>query len=189
MPRIARSVLSLGAGLAVLAAGATVASADEPPTAAAAAVSTTAVQLRAEHSGKCLTITKGSLRNGADAVQSACAGDAANQRFDMAATGAGTFELRAGHSGKCLEVAGKDSKPGSVVQQYWCGQGQHQQWRLVMVDIAEQLYELRPAHLAQSMNRCLDVKSAAKEDGASSQLWACNGTAAQKWRIQPVTAA
>ncbi|MEU2157297.1 RICIN domain-containing protein [Streptomyces sp. NPDC019396] len=193
MSRITRSVLALGASFAALAGGVTVAVADEPSTppapSVAAAVPPSAVRLKAEHSGQCLTITKASLRNGADAVQSVCADDAANQQFDMVATGAGSFELRAKHSGKCLEVQSSGTKTGSVVQQYWCGQGSHQTWRLVMVDIAKELYELRPGHVTQTVNRCLDIASASKDDGARSQLWACNGTAAQKWRIQPVTAA
>lgn len=190
MSRIIRSVLAVGASVAALAGSVTVAAADETPTpSGAAAAVPSAVQLKAEHSGQCLTIAKASLRNGANAVQSACADDAGNQQFDMVSTGAGTFELRAKHSGKCLEVEGAGIKTGSVVQQWWCGGLQHQRWRLAMVDIAKELYELRPAHTAQDMNRCLDVASASKEDGASAQLWACNGTAAQKWRIQPVTAA
>ncbi|MFD5427276.1 RICIN domain-containing protein [Streptomyces sp. NPDC127084] len=192
MSRIIRSVLAAGAGVAVLVGGVTVAVADEPATpaapAAAAAPQPTAVRLKAEHSGQCLTIGKASLRNGTDAIQSACADDALNQRFDMVPTGAGTFELRARHSGKCLEVQNSGTTSGSVVQQYWCGQGKHHNWRLAMVDIAKELYELRPAHIPANMTRCLDIASASKEEGAAARLWACNGTAAQKWRIEPVTA-
>ncbi|MGW2563610.1 RICIN domain-containing protein [Streptomyces sp. NPDC001514] len=193
MSRIVRSVLAVAASVAALAGGVTVAVADETPTpstpSAVAAVAPSTVRLKAEHSGQCLTIAKASLRNGTDTVQSACADNAENQRFDMVSTGAGTFELRAKHSGKCVEVEASGTTAGSAVQQYWCGQGKHQNWRLVMVDIAKDLYELRPAHVPQNTTRCLDITSASKEDGAIARLWACNGSAAQKWRIEPVTAA
>lgn len=190
MSRIIRSVLAIGASAAVLAAGVTVAvAADEPSAPTAAVAAPSAVQLKAEHSGKCLSIGNASLRNGTNASQSTCADDAENQKFDMVPTGAGTFELKFKHSGKCLEVESSGTKTGTVVQQWWCVGTQNQRWRLVMADIANELYELHPAHTPANLNRCLDVTSASTADGAGVQLWACNGTSAQKWRIQPVTAA
>ncbi|MEU9232321.1 RICIN domain-containing protein [Streptomyces subrutilus] len=191
MSRIVRSVLAIGASTAVLAAGVTVAvAADKPSTPTAAAVAApSAVQLKAEHSGKCLSIGNAGLRNGINASQSTCAGDAENQKFDMVPTGAGTFELKFKHSGKCLDVESSGTTTGTVVQQWWCVGAQNQRWRLVMTDIANELYELRPAHTPANLDRCLDVTSASTADGAGIQLWSCNGTAAQKWRIQPVTAA
>ncbi|MFC8918370.1 RICIN domain-containing protein [Streptomyces sp. NPDC047821] len=210
MSRIVRSALAVAAGVAALAGGVTVAVADEARTpstptattvstatvapadaraAAAAVASAPGVQLRAAHSDQCLTIPGASLRNGVNTVQSACADDAVNQRVDLVPTGAGTFELRFGHSGKCLDVEGAGIKTGTPVQQWWCVGADNQRWRMVMVDIAKELYELRPAHLAADTNRCLDVESASKADGASARLWACNGSPAQQWRIHPVTAA
>ncbi|MEU9417892.1 RICIN domain-containing protein [Streptomyces sp. NPDC051000] len=210
MSRIVRSVLAVGASLAALAGGVTIAVADEQPTTitadtadttitavtavtvagvAAEAPAPSAVQLKVEHSGQCLTIPKAGLRNGVNAVQSACADGAENQRFDLVPTGAGTFELRAGHSGKCLDVEGASTSAGTLVQQWWCVGAPQQRWRLVTVDIAKDLYELRPAHTPANLNRCLDIASTGNEDGASARLWACNGKAAQKWRLQPVTAA
>ncbi|WP_051774137.1 RICIN domain-containing protein [Streptomyces sp. NRRL S-237] len=202
MSRIVRSVLAVGASVAALVGGVSAAVAEESPAApasvtapsAATAVTSAAagpstVQLRAEHSGQCLTLPKASLRNGVNAVQSACADGAENQWFDLAATGAGTFELRAGHSGKCLDVEGAAITSGTPVQQWWCVGAPQQRWRLVMVDIAKELYELRPTHTAPTTDRCLGIASASKDDGASAQLGMCSGTAAQKWRLQPVTAA
>ncbi|KOU40717.1 hypothetical protein ADK55_31270 [Streptomyces sp. WM4235] len=187
MSRIVRSVLAAGASLAALAGGVTAAVADEQP--AALATAPLAVQLKVEHSGQCLTIPKAGMRNGVNAVQSACADGADSQRFDLVSTGAGTFELRAGHSGKCLDVEGAGTSSGTLVQQWWCVEAPQQRWSLAMVDIAKELYELRPAHTPPNVNRCLDIASSGKEDGASAQLSACNGKASQKWRLQPITAA
>lgn len=204
MSRIVRSALAVAAGVAALTGGVSVAVADEARTAstptatvapadaraAATAVAVApGVQLRAAHSDQCLTIPGASLRNGVNTVQSACADDAVNQRVDLVPTGAGTFELRFGHSGKCLDVEGAGTKTGTAVQQWWCVGADNQRWRLVMVDIAKELYELRPAHTPVGTNRCLDIESASKTDGATARLWACNGTLAQQWRIHPVTAA
>ncbi|MFD9534737.1 RICIN domain-containing protein [Streptomyces sp. NPDC060010] len=196
MSRIVRSVLAVGASLVALAGGVTAAVADEQPAALAAvpavaaeAAAPSVVQLKVEHSGQCLTIPAVSLRNGVNAVQSACVDGADNQRFNLVPTGAGTFELRAGHSGKCLDVEGAGTSSGTLVQQWWCVEAPQQRWRLAMVDIAKELYELRPAHTPPNVNRCLDIASSGKEDGASAQLSACNGKASQKWRLQPITAA
>ncbi|OKJ94718.1 hypothetical protein AMK26_32640 [Streptomyces sp. CB03234] len=157
--------------------------------AATAASRPSAVQLRAVHSDKCLTTPNASLRNGVNSVQSTCVADAENQRVDMVPTGAGTFELRFAHSGKCLDVEAAGTTTGTVVQQWWCVGKPNQRWRLVMVDITNERYELRPAHTPAGTNRCLDIESSSKADGAIARLWACNGTAAQQWRIHPVTAA
>ncbi|OEJ34799.1 RICIN domain-containing protein [Streptomyces subrutilus] len=195
MSRIIRSVLAIGASAAVLAAGVTVAvAAGEPSTPSVTAVTAavaapSAVQLKAEHSGKCLAIGNAGLRNGTNAGQSTCADDAENQKFEMVPTGAGNFELKFKHSGKCLDVEGSGTTNGTVVQQWWCVGAQNQRWRLVMVDIANELYELRPAHTAANAQRCLNVASGSKDDGAAAQLASCSGSAAQKWRVQPVTAA
>ncbi|MFD9377853.1 RICIN domain-containing protein [Streptomyces sp. NPDC059999] len=187
MSRIVRSVLAVGASFAALAGGVTAAVADEQPAALAAVPP--AVQLKVEHTGQCLTIPTVSMRNGAKAVQSACVDGADNQRFDLVPTGAGTFEVRAVHSGKCVEAENAGTSAGTLVQQWWCVEAPQQRWRLAMVDIAKELYELRPAHTPPNVNRCLDIASSGKEDGASAQLSACNGKASQKWRLQPITAA
>ncbi|WP_189448720.1 RICIN domain-containing protein [Streptomyces abikoensis] len=185
MSRITRVALAIGAGVAALAGSVTPASADEAPRAAAPS----AVQLKLEHSGKCLTIPNASFRNGVDAVQSTCVDGAENQLFDVVSAGSATFELRAKHSGKCLDAESAGVKPGTVVQQWWCVDAAPQErWRLVMVDVVNELYELRPAH-ALDKNLCLDISGASKDDGAIAQLWTCNGSGAQKWRLQPAKSA
>ncbi|MEU4209244.1 RICIN domain-containing protein [Streptomyces sp. NPDC026206] len=183
MSRIIRAALATAASVAALAGSVTTAHADETTPRAAAAPSF--VQLQAQHSGQCLTIANGSLRNGADAVQSKCADDLDNQLFDLAPTGSATFELQAKHSGKCLEVDNADTKAGTNTQQWWCVGKPQQRWKLVMVDVAKELYELRPMHAPE---RCLDISDASLKDGANAQQWYCNGTTAQRWRIQPAKA-
>ncbi|MEU7134141.1 RICIN domain-containing protein [Streptomyces sp. NPDC046261] len=180
MSRIIRATLAIGASVAALAGSVTTAHADESTPQAAA------VQLQAEHSGQCLTIANGSLRNGANAVQSKCVDGADNQLFEPASAGSATFELQAKHSGKCLEVEDAATKAGTNAQQWWCLGKPQQRWKLVMVDVAKELYEIRPTHTPE---RCLDISGASAKDGANAQQWYCNGTTAQRWRLQPAKAA
>ncbi|MFI9238026.1 RICIN domain-containing protein [Streptomyces sp. NPDC053079] len=180
MSRIIRATLAVGASVAALAGSVTTAHADE------STPGTTAVQLQVEHSGQCLTIANGSLRNGAGAVQSKCADDADNQLFELASAGSATFQLQAKHSGKCLEVENAGTKAGSNAQQWWCVGQPQQRWKLVMVDVAKELYEIRPTHTPE---RCLDISDSSAKDGATAQQWYCNGTTAQRWRILPAKAA
>ncbi|MFD9796610.1 RICIN domain-containing protein [Streptomyces sp. NPDC059070] len=183
MSRITRVALAATAGLAALAGTVTAVQADDTTTAKAAAPEVAVVQLQAAHSGQCLTIEKASLRNGAGAVQSTCADGADNQLFEMAPTGDGTLEVRPAHSGKCLEVENSATNGGSTIQQWWCSGGGNMRWRPFLVDVAKDLYELRPAHTTAP--RCLDIKNGATTDGANAQLYYCNGSAAQQWQIKP----
>ncbi|WP_371656697.1 MULTISPECIES: RICIN domain-containing protein [unclassified Streptomyces] len=185
MSRIIRGALAATAGLAALAGTVTAVHAADTTTTTTAAEAAT-VQLQAAHSGQCLTIGKGSLRNGANAVQSTCADGVDSQLFEMAPTGDGTLELRPKHSGKCLEVENSGTEGGSNIQQWWCSGGTNMRWRPFLVDVAKDLYELRPAHTTAA--RCLDIKSGAVTEGANTQLWYCNGSAAQQWQIKPVKA-
>ncbi|WP_414167719.1 RICIN domain-containing protein [Streptoverticillium reticulum] len=177
MSRITRAALAVGASVAALTGVAI------PAHAADAAPSY--VQLQAQHSGKCLTIANGSLRNGGNAVQSTCDDGLDNQLFELTPTGSATFTLRAKHSGKCLEIEDRDTKAGANAQQWWCVDAPQQRWKLVLVDVAQDLYELHPSH---APNRCLDISGGSKDDGAKAQQWYCNGTEAQRWRIQPAKA-
>ncbi|MFI5705530.1 RICIN domain-containing protein [Streptomyces xanthochromogenes] len=182
MSRTIRAALALGVSVAALSSGATTAYADQvTPRAAAAAPA--AVQLQVEHSRQCLTVLGASLRNGASAVQSKCDNSLPNQLFHLEPTGSASFEVRIEHSGKCLEVENGGTQAGANVQQWWCTEGAQQRWRLVMVDVVNELYELRPTH---TTDRCLDIAGASLKDGANAQSWGCNSSSAQRWRILPV---
>ncbi|MER7763712.1 RICIN domain-containing protein [Streptomyces sp. NPDC097619] len=199
MSRILRSALAIGTGTAALAAGLLLAAPQHTPQSTteasprigtAAAGTPTALQIKARHSGQCLTIPKASLRNSVGLVQSPCTATAPNQRIQLVPTGAGTFELRFEHSGKCLDVQGWGTTSGTSAQQFWCLSGQpNQQWRLILTDIENDFYELVPAHLPTTGKLCLDVTTSSQDDGAAVRLWTCNGTAAQQWRIAPLAIA
>ncbi|MEN2423463.1 RICIN domain-containing protein [Streptomyces rimosus] len=178
MSRSIRAALATAAGLAALVGG--TATAHAAPAASAPALA----KLQAAHSGKCLTIADGSFNNGANAVQSTCVDGLDNQVFELVPAGDGTFGVRAKHSGKCLEVRGAGTKPGDNVWQWWCGEGDHQRWRFRLVEVAKELFELRPEH---APNQCLDVYDSQTADGANITQFTCHGGDNQRWRILPVT--
>ncbi|KOU40716.1 hypothetical protein ADK55_31265 [Streptomyces sp. WM4235] len=142
----------------------------------------TVIQLTASHSGKCLDIEAGKTTNGIHVQQHTCGGTTA-QQWTAVATAGGSFELRSVLSGKCLEVENAGTKSGSVIQQWACVGEEHQRWQLMLIDPVRKLYELQPAH-ADGM--CLEVAGGKKDDGANTQLYTCNRTAAQLWQVQQV---
>ncbi|MFF4603521.1 RICIN domain-containing protein [Streptomyces sp. NPDC001339] len=185
MSRPIRAALAIAASVTAL-VGATAtatAHADQATLRAAAAPQFTKLQLA--KSEKCLTIAKGSFRNGANAEQQTCADGLDNQVFEMIPTGSATFELRAKHSGKCLEVSGSSKEIRANVQQWWCVDTPAQRWKVVLVDTAKELYQLSPTH---ALDRCLDISGGSVKDGANANQWYCNGSDAQRWRLLPVQA-
>ncbi|MFE5873208.1 RICIN domain-containing protein, partial [Streptomyces roseifaciens] len=136
------------------------------------------VQLRVEHSDKCLTVESGKIGGGAKTVQQTCADDLDNQLFELKAAGSGNLSVRAKHSGRCLS-AGNSSDWD--VAQYFCSGDSSQNWRVMMVEVAKGLYELRPADV---LEYCLTIPGASHDDGVKATVVKCDGASSQRWRLQ-----
>ena len=95
-------------------------------------------------------------------------------------TGGPTYEIVAKHSGKCLDVEGARPDNGTNVQQWACGGGPNQRWRLV--DKGGGYYEIVAVH----SGKCLDVARGSLDDGANVIQWQCHGGDNQLWRIERV---
>jgi len=95
-------------------------------------------------------------------------------------TGGPTYEIVAKHSGKCLDVEGARPDDGTNVQQWACGGGPNQRWRLVSV--GDGYYKIVAVH----SGKCLDVAGASYDDGANVIQWRCHGGDNQLWRIERV---
>ncbi|GLF94982.1 RICIN domain-containing protein [Streptomyces yaizuensis] len=148
-----------------------------------AAATATIVELKVQHSGKCLDLDRGRADNGVKPWQSECVGSAA-QRWRMVPIAAGTFQLRlATSTGKCLEVAKNSTASPAVVQQSPCSGGPQMRWRATLVDQPGNLFQLRPDH-AEGL--CLDIEGAGTGNGVSARQAKCTTSAAQLWRITPV---
>lgn len=166
MSRIARRALAIGASVAALVGGAATAHAADGPA---------FVHLQAERSGKCLTIANAAIGSGAYAVQSTCA-DLDNQLFALTPTGSATFEVWAKHSGRCLSTDLQEE-----ARQYMCSNSSSQHWRVIMVEVAKELYELRPMDAPE-----LCLTSGNLDEGRTAFLTPCKGSSYARWRIQSV---
>jgi len=79
------------------------------------------VRLFSRRSGKCVSIIDYSRDDGANAVQSVCGANFANEIFKLEpASEEGFYYLKAAHSGKCLEVADASTADHANVQQSAC---------------------------------------------------------------------
>ncbi|MEU5425501.1 RICIN domain-containing protein [Streptomyces olivoreticuli] len=175
MSRIVRAALAIGASAAVLVGSATTAYADQSTD------NPSFVRLRAEHSDKCLTIENARIGSGAHAVQQSCSDDLDNQLFDLRSSGEGKISVWAKHSGRCL---GSGSNTDWDVEQLWCIDNSGQHWRVILVEVAKDLYELRPAYTPVD---CLTIPNFSQADGTRARTLKCTGDSNQRWRIQPAT--
>ncbi|WP_344964553.1 RICIN domain-containing protein [Streptomyces thioluteus] len=170
-----RAALAGVAGVTALAGVATTAY-------AAPADTSSFVRLRAEHSDKCLTIENARISDGAYAVQQTCADDLDNQLFELRAAGGGTISVWAKHSGRCI---GAGPNTNMDVEQMWCPDNSSQRWRVMLVEVAKGLYELRPAGEGSFSDSCLTIPGVGRDDGVRASLLRCVGAPSQRWRMQP----
>ncbi|GAA0362972.1 RICIN domain-containing protein [Streptomyces blastmyceticus] len=185
MARIVRAALAVGTIFTALVGCAATAHA-EGSTSFSVAATETVVRLEASHSGKCLdlnNVNPGKTKNGAHALQWECDGTN-GQQWRVIPANNSSFEIRSVASGKCLEVENSGTQAGATIQQWDCNGGKNMRWSMVLVDQRQKLFQLRPTHTEE---RCLDVYDAGTGNGATVQQWYCNQTAAQLWRILPVS--
>lgn len=76
-----------------------------------------------------------------------------------------------------LDVINRATTNGSLIQLWSYGGGTNQQWTPVSVGIG--LFKL----VNVASGRCLDVPGASAANGAQLQIYDCNGTGAQSFRL------
>ncbi|MEV5505634.1 RICIN domain-containing protein [Streptomyces orinoci] len=181
MSRTLRALLVTGVSVAALAVGTSTAQANAI-TSRAAAEAPNYVRLQVEQSGQCLTIKDGTMQEGPYGVQSKCADELDYQLFELRPNGAAAFEIAAKHSGRCLST-GPDFE--WKVGQRWCfDSSEHRYWRVQLVEVSKDLYELRPM---EALNYCLSISGGSLEDGAFAHVGNCAGVPNQRWRILPAS--
>jgi len=106
-------------------------------------------------------------------------GAVAQFRWERSSGGSGhTYEIIAKHSGKCLDVEGARQDNGVNVQQWACGGGPNQRWRLE--DAGGGYYRIVAVH----SGKCLDVAGGSRDNGANVIQWECHGGDNQLWRLE-----
>lgn len=180
---------------AVLAAGAVVCSAlvalspgssgtaSAAPMAAAAEVPTGIVTVVNSGSGKCLDARAAATVNGTAVQQYACNGTTA-QQWNIATTSDGHVRIGSrADSAQVVDVSDVSTADNAAVHLWTYGGGLNQQWRAV--DEGGGAFHL----VNRNSGKCLDVPSASTADSVQLVQYTCNGTAAQRFQIAPVSTA
>jgi Ricin-type beta-trefoil lectin domain-like len=76
-----------------------------------------------------------------------------------------------------LDVTNQGTANGSLIQLWTYGGGTNQQW--MPVAVGSGVYKL----VNVASGRCLDVPAASTANGVQLQIYDCNGTSAQSFRL------
>ncbi|GLZ00231.1 hypothetical protein Acsp02_74830 [Actinoplanes sp. NBRC 103695] len=130
------------------------------------------------NSGKCVDARAAGTVNGTAIQQYACNASTA-QQYQFAATSGGFVRINnRGNSAQALDVKDVSSADNALIQTWSYGGGTNQQWQPVAETGGTYHFVNR------NSGKCLDVPAAATADGVQLVQYACNGTAAQSFRLQ-----
>jgi hypothetical protein len=112
--------------------------------------------------------------------QWACGAQQFNQEWQLQAQGNDHYSIvNRNAPGEALDVTDRGTANGSLIQLWSYGGGANQQWMPVAVGNGQ--YKL----VGVGSGRCLDVPAASAANGVRLQIYDCNGTAAQAFRLSP----
>ncbi|MFC9691075.1 RICIN domain-containing protein [Kribbella sp. NPDC056951] len=152
----------------------------DPPSATAAISPTAWNTVAAKHSGKCLDTRAAGTANGTVVQQYACNSSTAQQwQFQPTSGGYVRVNVRTAPA-QVVDVSNVSTADNALVHLWAYGGGNNQQW--LPVEEADGAYHLVNRH----SGKCLDVPSASTADSVQLVQFACNGSAAQSFRITSV---
>ena len=156
-------------------------------TAPTAPAANTWYQVINPNSGKCLDAQNVGTANGTVLQQWSC-GTAQHQQWQFRATSDGYYEVVPRHAQALawdVDIDAPNSANGTAdgapVQLWTYGGGANQQWQAV--PLGDGTYHF----VVKSSGKCLDVRDVSKADGGVLQQWACGASAAQVFRLVPVS--
>jgi aryl-phospho-beta-D-glucosidase BglC (GH1 family) len=130
------------------------------------------------NSGSCVDAANRVAANGTAVQQWACGAQQTNQEWQFQAQGNGVYSITVRtQPGQVLDVINHGTANGSLIQLWSYGGGTNQQW--TPVSVGSGLYKL----VNVASGRCLDVPAASAANGVQLQIYDCNGTAAQSFRL------
>ncbi|KAK1185935.1 RICIN domain-containing protein [Streptomyces sp. NBS 14/10] len=158
-------------------------------TAAATADATAAAALPTEWatvvnsgSGKCLDARSAATANGTAVQQYGCNNSTA-QQWSFTATSDGYVRINnRNDADQAVDVTDVSTADNAPLQLWTYGGGDNQQWQAV--DEGGGAYHFVNRH----SGKCLDVPSASTADSVQLVQYTCNGTAAQRFQVAPVSA-
>ncbi|MFJ3308806.1 RICIN domain-containing protein [Streptomyces sp. NPDC086549] len=150
-------------------------------TSAAAALPSGFATVMNAASGRCLDAKAAGTTNGTVVQQYTCNGTTA-QQWSFTATSDGYVRIGNGNStSQVMDVTDVSTADSAPVQLWSYGGGANQQW--LPVDDGGGAYHF----VNRNSGKCLDDPSASTADSVQFVQYACNGTAAQRFQVVPVT--
>ena len=156
-------------------------------TAPTAPAANTWYQVVNPNSGKCLDAQNVGTANGTVLQQWSC-GTAQHQQWQFRAISDGYYEVVPRHAQTLawdVDLDAPNSSNGTAdgapVQLWTYGGGTNQLWQAV--PLGDGTYHF----VVKSTGKCLDVRDVSKADGGVLQQWACGASAAQVFRLVPVS--
>jgi endoglucanase len=130
------------------------------------------------NSGSCVDAANQATANGTLVQQWACGAQQPNQEWQLQSQGNGNYSIgnRSAPS-QVLDVSNQGTANGSLIQLWTYGGGTNQQW--MPVAVGSGVYKL----VNVASGRCLDVPAASTANGVQLQIYDCNGTSAQSFRL------
>ena len=133
-----------------------------------------------QNSGACVDATGWGGANGTTVQQWACGPQQPNQEWQLQSQGNGVYSIANRNApSEVLDVTNRGTTNGSLIQLWTYGGGSNQQW--MPVSLGNGYYKLVNA----ASGRCLDVPGASTANGVQLQIYDCNGTGAQAFKLTP----
>jgi endoglucanase len=131
-----------------------------------------------QNSGSCVDATNRGTTNGTTVQQWSCGSQQTNQEWQFQATSGGYYKVvNRNAPSEVWDVTNNGTGNGSLIQLWSYGGGTNQQWQPVL--LGNGYYKM----VGRGSGRCLDVPGASTTNGAQLQIYDCNGTAAQAWKL------
>ena len=131
-----------------------------------------------KNSGKCVDARAAGTVSGTAIQQYACNASLA-QQYQFATTSGGYVRINnRGNSAQALDVTDVSTADNAKIQTWTYGGGNNQQWQ--PVSEGGGFYHF----VNRNSGKCLDVPAAGLADSVQLVQYACNGTAAQSYRLQ-----
>ncbi|QES17649.1 coagulation factor 5/8 type domain-containing protein [Streptomyces venezuelae] len=152
-----------------------------PTAPAAAALPTGPVTVVNSGSGKCLDARAAQTANGTAVQQYSCNGTTA-QQWSITPTSDGYVRVGArADSAQVVDVRDVSTADSAPVHLWTYGGGLNQQWQAVEDGAGAYRFVNR------NSGKCLDVPAASTADSVQLAQYTCNGTAAQRFQVTPVS--
>lgn len=140
--------------------------------------------IRVLHSSKALDASSGNLVASTRVNQWAYSASNKNQEWAIRENGDGTYAFIARSSGLALDVTRGTAKNGTKLQLYYPNASSNaQKWKITKIDtssIGEGIYTIGAS---VAPGKVVDIKNGSRSAGATTQIWAGNGSSAQKYQI------